>query len=119
MKKIVLFAAACVFSLGLAVGAAQATDAPADGLKVTNYGKKAAVTFDHSKHVKEAKCEQCHHKASEGKYKCGECHKAKADGDTPSMKKAAHNKERTCWSCHNKRGKTPKKVLKCNQCHKK
>ncbi|RMG97357.1 MAG: class III cytochrome c [Candidatus Dadabacteria bacterium] len=117
MKKLVLFAAAAVFSLGLALGAAQATDAPADGLKVTNYGKKPAVTFDHSKHTNQLKCEECHHKAGEGKYKCGECHKAKAEGDKPKLKDAAHKKEvGKCWGCH--RAKNAKKKLKCNDCHK-
>ncbi len=115
MKKLVLFLAAVVFCAGVGLRAA-ATDAPADGLKVTNFGKKGVVTFDHSKH-KDSGCETCHHNASEGKYKCGECHKAKAQGDAPSFKDAAHKRNMgKCWSCH--RAKDAKKKLKCRDCHK-
>ncbi len=116
MKKLLLLVAAVSFSLGLGLQAVQAKDAPADGLKVTNYGKKAPVTFDHSKH-KDLSCETCHHKASEGEYKCGDCHKASA-GDAPKFKDAAHKKGMgKCYDCH--RAKGAKKKLKCNDCHKK
>lgn len=116
MKKLVLFAAAAVFSLGLALGAAQADDAPAGPIEVTNFGKKGVVTFDHSKH-KDVKCEECHHNKKEEKYKCGECHKAEAEGNALSFKDAAHKKDvGKCWSCH--RADDAKKKMKCNECHK-
>ena len=116
MKKLVLIVAALVFSVGLGLQAAHAMEAPADGLKVTNFGKKAGVTFDHSKH-KDIDCKQCHHNADQGKYKCGECHKAKAQGKVPSFKNAAHKKNMgKCWDCH--RAKDAVKKLKCKDCHK-
>jgi len=116
MKKLVLIVAAVVFSVGLGLYGAQATDVPADGLKVMDFGKKAAVTFDHSKH-KDMDCKDCHHNADDGKYKCGECHKAKAEGKAMSAKDAAHKKNvGKCWSCH--RAKGAKNKLKCKDCHK-
>ena len=115
MKKLILIAAAVLFSVGLGLGAAVAADAPAGPIQVTNYGKKAAVTFDHAKH-KEAKCEQCHHNGMD-KPKCGECHKLDADGKTPKIQDAAHGKDKgACYGCH--RADDAKHKFKCNDCHK-
>lgn len=116
MKKLVLLATAVLFALGLGLGAAVAKDAPKGPIKVTNYGKKDPVIFDHSKHS-EIDCKQCHHMADEGKYKCGDCHKAKEEGDAPSFKDAAHKKDMgKCYECHYARGAEHK--LKCGDCHK-
>ncbi len=115
MKKLILVAAAVVFSVGLALSAAVAADAPGGPVTVTNYGKKAAVSFEHAKH-KDVKCEQCHHKGM-GDPKCGTCHKLDADGATPKMQDAAHAKDKgACYGCH--RADDAAHKLKCNDCHK-
>jgi len=114
MKKLILVAAAVLFSVGLGLSAAVAADAPAGPIQVTNYGKKSVVTFEHAKH-KEVKCEQCHHKGFD-KPKCGECHKAEEEGGSPKFQDAAHAKGKgACRSCHFDDGA---KKLKCNDCHK-
>jgi hypothetical protein len=116
MKKLVLVAASALFALGLCLGSAQAADAPKGPVKVTNYGKKGEVTFDHAKH-KDVKCKDCHHNEADGKYKCGECHK-KDDGKAPKMEAAAHGKDKgVCFSCHKAEG--AKNKLKCADCHAK
>jgi hypothetical protein len=115
MKKLILVAAAVLFSVGLGLSAAVAADAPAGPIQVTNYGKKGVVTFEHAKH-KEVKCEQCHHKGMD-KPKCGECHKAADEGGVPKLQDAAHATDKgACWSCH--RAKDAVKKLSCNGCHK-
>ena len=117
MKKLIAIAVATVFVAVVGVTAAISMDAPA-ALKVTNFGKKDAVTFDHASHA-EAACIACHHedKIVEGDaatYKCGACHT-----DTKAMKAAAHKKEEgKCWTCHNKKSPSVVKALKCKDCHK-
>lgn len=112
MKKIALIAMAAVFALGLGLSAAVAVDAPAGPIKVTNFGKKGVVSFDHAKHVK-TDCKSCHH--NDGGYKCGECHGAKG-GDAPSFKDASHKKGvGACYDCH--RAKDAVKKMKCGECH--
>jgi len=116
MKKLIAIAIAALF---MASTAALAVDAPKGPIKVTNFGKKAPVTIDHSTHKQ--KCEECHHNAKDGKYKCGECHKAEAAGKAPAFKDVAHNKAEEkgkCFGCHFKESKTVKKELKCADCHK-
>ena len=114
MRKLVLIVFAVVLGVGIGFQVVQATDAPADGLKATNYGKKAPVVFDHSKHG-DTSCDTCHHKAAEGKYKCGDCHKLTAD-KAPKIADAMHKKDTgKCWNCH--RAKDAKAKKKCNECH--
>lgn len=114
MKKFLLLIASALFALSL--GVAHAADAPKAPEKVTNFGGKDPVMFDHAKH-KEAKCEACHHNAKDGKFKCGECHGKEAKGKAISMKDAAHAKDKgVCYSCHFGEGKHK---LSCNKCHKK
>ncbi len=109
MKKLLAVACALLF---LGATAALAADAPAGPIKVTNFGKKDVVTFDHAKHAS-ADCATCHHKSDEG-YKCSGCHK-----DSDAMKDAAHAKETgKCWVCHNKSSAKVVKELKCADCHK-
>ncbi len=117
MRKLVVIAIGLLLAGGVGLGAAVAADAPAAPIKVTNFGKKPAVTFDHAKH-KEVKCTDCHHMAEkEGKYKCGECHKAEDEGKVIKLADAMHKKDvGKCWKCH--RAEDAKKPLKCNDCHK-
>lgn len=102
----------------VAAGLALAADPPAGPVQVTNFGKKAPVTFDHAQHAgKGVTCENCHHNAGDGKFKCGECHKAEAEGSTPKLQDAIHAKDvGKCWSCH--RSDEGAKKMKCNECHK-
>ena len=118
MKKLIAAVVATVFMVvGVSI-CAIAAEMPKAPFKVTNYGGKDAVTFDHAKH-KDNKCDVCHHNAKEGKYKCGECHKGEAVGKTPAIKDAMHAKETgKCWNCHNKASANLKKELKCADCHK-
>ena len=112
MRKLLVIAVALLFS----AGAAMAAEAPKGPIKVTNFGKKAPVTFDHAKH-KEVKCVSCHHNEKDGKYKCGECHKAEGKDKTLSLADAMHKKDvGKCWSCH--RADDAKKKMKCADCHK-
>ena len=114
MKKLILVAAAVMFAVGLGLGAAVAKDAPGGPVTVSNFGKKAAVSFDHAKH-KDVKCEQCHHKGMDDP-KCGNCHKLEAEGGTPKIQDAAHAKDKgACRSCHFDGGA---QKFKCNDCHK-
>lgn len=112
MKKLIVLAAAVAVSLGLGLSAL-AENAPKEPVKVTNYGKKDAVTFDHSKHSA-VKCEQCHHNGLKDP-KCGDCHKLD-DGEAPKIKDAMHGKKGACYACHYDKGAEHK--LKCNDCHK-
>ena len=106
------------FTLSLGLGQVRAADAPAEPIKVTNYGEKPQVTYDHAKH-KEIACVDCHHNEADGKYKCGECHRAEAEGDVPKIKDAMHKKGAgKCRSCHFGKEATAKK-LKCADCHAK
>jgi hypothetical protein len=105
-------------ALGLSLGTALAADAPKGPVKVTNFGKKAAVTFDHARH-KDVKCDACHHNAKEGKFKCGECHGKDDDARTkaPKLESAAHKKDvGVCFGCH--KAEDAKHKLKCADCHK-
>ncbi|MBI5015243.1 MAG: cytochrome c3 family protein [Deltaproteobacteria bacterium] len=122
MKKIILVASSALFALGLCLGSAQAVDAPKAPVKVTNYGKKDVVTFDHAKHAKDTKCEECHHKKGneKGEHKCGKCHGKEDDAKTkaPKMESAAHKKDLgVCYKCH--KAEDAKNKLKCADCHKK
>lgn len=118
MKKFVLAAAVAVLAGTLAASAAPAVEPPAEPIQVTNFGKKAPVTFDHAKHTGEGfTCVQCHHRAAEGAYKCGQCHGEKASGETPKLRDAAHAKDRgACYSCHLASGAEHK--FKCSDCHR-
>jgi hypothetical protein len=118
MKKLILCIASAVFALSLSV--AHAVDAPKGPEKVTNFGKKDVVSFDHSKHTKDLKCEKCHHNAKDGKYKCGECHGKEDNAKTkaPKMEAAAHGKDKgVCYGCH--KAEDAKHKMKCADCHKK
>ncbi len=116
MKKLALAAVLAVAAL--VAGSATAAEAPAQPLTVTNYGKKAPVTFDHAKHAGEGfTCVRCHHNEADGRYKCGECHKPEAEGSAIKIQDAFHGKEvGKCWSCH--RAEDAAHKLKCNDCHK-
>jgi hypothetical protein len=116
MRKLIVLAVAALFSVSLGLGVALSAEAPKGPIKVTNFGKKAAVTFDHAKH-KDIKCDTCHHMEKEGKYKCGDCHKAEAQGKVIKLMDAAHKKDvGKCWGCH--RAADAKNKLKCADCHK-
>ncbi len=115
MKKLLLLLASTV--LAFSIGLAHAADAPKGPEKVTNFGGKEVVTFDHAKH-KEVKCEACHHNAKDGKFKCGECHGKETKGKAISMKDASHGKDKgVCFKCHY--ASDAKNKLSCNKCHKK
>jgi hypothetical protein len=120
MRKSILYATLVLAGLiltPLGAGSALAANPPDGPVKVTNFGKKNPVTFDHAKH-KDLNCVSCHHKEKEGKYKCGECHKAEEQGKTPKLADAMHKKDvGKCWSCH--RAEDAKNKFKCNDCHKK
>lgn len=119
MRKIALVALSAVFALGLSLGTAQAADAPKAPTKVTNFGKKEVVTFDHAKH-KDMKCEDCHHKKGndKGEHKCGKCHTDKDQGKALNFKDASHKKDLgACYSCH--LASDAKHKMKCADCHKK
>jgi hypothetical protein len=104
----------------LFLAAAFAAEAPAGPITITNYGKKGKVAFKHSSHVKDTKCEDCHHNGGKGGNRCGtaKCHQSKSTGKAPSMKEAAHQKEKgKCWSCHFKQSPKASKPMKCKECH--
>ncbi|MDF1555521.1 MAG: cytochrome c3 family protein [Deferrisomatales bacterium] len=105
-----------VLTLGTGLGNALATDPPGEPVRVTNYGEKAPVTFDHAKHG-EVACVQCHHNQDDGQYKCGQCHGEAATEEAPKLKDAMHEKEDgKCYGCHF--GPEPQaKKLKCAECH--
>ena len=114
MKRLTLLVTA--LTLGLGLGSALATDPPAEPTRVTNYGTKAPVTFDHATHG-EVECAQCHHNQDSGEYKCGQCHALDANDEAPKIKDAMHKKETgTCYACHFGDEPTAKK-LKCAECH--
>lgn len=118
MRRIGIIATAWVLALGLGYAVASepsGTEAPGSPAKVTNYGTKPAVTFDHAKH-QAVECVQCHHAAKEGKFKCGDCHKAAEEGGAPKIKDAFHKKGvGVCYSCH--LDKDAQHKLKCSDCH--
>lgn len=119
MKRSTTYATVLGLALafGLAAGGpALAADPPAEPVRVTNYGEKAPVTFDHGRHG-DVTCSACHHNESEGQYKCGECHGLEAQAETPKIKDAMHGKDQgKCYGCHF--GKEPQaKKLKCAECH--
>lgn len=117
MKKLLLLVASAIFTLSF--GLAHAADAPKGPEKVTNFGGKEVVSFDHAKH-KDMKCEQCHHNAKDGKFKCGECHAKEDNAKTKAVKleAAAHGKDKgVCYGCHKAEG--AKNKLKCADCHAK
>lgn len=123
MKKLITIGAALLMAVGLGLGSATAAvEAPKGPIKVTNYGKKDAVNFDHSKHTGQAElkdCKTCHHKAGDtaDSYKCGGCHKLAEEGGAPAIKDAAHGKDvGKCYSCHRVKGGEHEK--KCADCHK-
>lgn len=118
MKKIITIIAAYTFAMGILVTSfAAETAAPTKPAAVTNYGAKAAVVFDHAKHLGNSmECLTCHHKAGEGQYKCGACHQAEEKGAAPSIKDAMHAKDKgACYACHLKPEAVNKK--KCADCH--
>ncbi|TAL15695.1 hypothetical protein EPN96_12005 [bacterium] len=111
MKKLVAIATAALFFVGIGL-AAVAADAPKAPVKVSNFGEKTPITYDHAKHAK-VKCDVCHHKAESGDFKCGGCH-----NDSGKMKDAAHKKEvGKCYGCHNKNSATVVKEMGCKDCH--
>ena len=116
MKRLTLPALALGLVFGLGVGGALATDPPAEPTRVTNYGEKAPVMFDHQNH-KDVACVDCHHNEADGQYKCGACHGLEAQDDTPKIKDAMHKKtEGACYACHFGKEASAKK-LKCAECH--
>jgi len=116
---VAFFTAIFVAAVFLAVAAA--ADVPAGPIKITNFGKKSAVTFKHSDHTDLVACKSCHHKKAGGNSKCANpgCHGAEAAGAIPSLKDAAHMKDKgKCWACHFPTAPKPKAKLTCNECHK-
>jgi hypothetical protein len=132
MKTILILAVALATLTAGIVVAATAIEAPGEAITVTNYGKKAAVTFDHALHTAQGtECVSCHHTiaavpdsaapdsaANDAvQYKCGECHKGGAEGETPKIKDALHGIDKgVCYSCHLQKKAANK--LKCASCHK-
>jgi len=116
MKKFLVVVVSVFFALGIGLGTALSADAPKGSNKVTNFGGKEAVNFDHAKHSS-AKCADCHHNEKDGKFKCGECHKKEKADKAVSLKDAMHGEKGVCKSCHF--GDKATKALKCNDCHKK
>ena len=116
MKRLTLLAITLTLALGVGSGRALATDPPEGPVRITNFGKKAPVTFDHAKHG-DAECAQCHHKQDEGEFKCGQCHDLEVQAETPKIKDAMHKKDSgKCYACHF--GSEPQaKKLKCAECH--
>lgn len=114
MKKMILTAMAILIATA---GLALAAEPPAGPAKVTNYGAKTPVTFDHAKHAKKASdCIACHHNEAKGVYKCGTCHGAEEKDKAPAIKDAMHAKEKgVCYACHLKADAAQKK--KCADCH--
>lgn len=115
-----VFSLALLAALFIFVSGASALDAPKGAFKVTNFGEKDAVTFDHATKGHVGECKTCHHKEGTD-YKCSNCHKAEEAGKTPSIKDAAHNKAAgtgACYQCHFKDSPKVKKPLKCADCHK-
>jgi hypothetical protein len=117
MKSILILAVTFVTITVGAIAALAEVAAPGEPITVSNFGKKAAVTFDHALHTTQGtECASCHHKADSGDYKCGGCHKGAADGDKPKIKDALHGKDKgVCYSCH--LAKEAPNKLKCANCH--
>ena len=124
MKRLTLFATkltlplalTLALTLGVGLGSALATDPPGEPARVTNFGGKAPVIFDHALHG-DVDCAQCHHNLDESQYKCGQCHGATATDEVSKLKDAMHKKDTgTCYACHF--GAEPQaKKLKCAECH--
>lgn len=114
MKKRAALTLAVLITIATAAWAAQPPAGPA---KVTNFGAKAPVVFDHAKHLEKAPdCAACHHNGDKDAYKCGTCHGAEAKDKAPSIKDAMHGKEKgVCYACHLKTDAPNKK--KCADCH--
>jgi hypothetical protein len=121
MKKLFIIITTTLLIVGICSVFAFAADEPKAPIKITNFGKMPAVTFKHSTHKKELKCQSCHHKEAKGTYKCGTaaCHQAEA-GKAVKLKDAAHKeKVGKCWSCHFAASPKVVKPLKCKDCHSK
>ena len=108
MKKCILSAfALLILALALPALAAQPTP-PADGAKLNK--TKQPVTFNHSNHLKDMKCGDCHHlvDGKENYGKCGNagCHDVldRKDKTVKSYYNVMHAKAgtkfATCASCH-------------------
>ncbi len=91
----------------------------AQRIQVTNYGRKEPVLFSHSGHAERFPCDTCHHpQRSEGAHRCGACHRSEAEGEKPSLEKAAHGEgdpPGRCRPCHF--GPKARKPLECADCH--
>ena len=112
MRKVLGMVVAAVFFVGAVAIASGPKTVTIDQCKK----RKAAVTFNHEAHVKNAngKCNTCHHKW-DGKgepHSCFKCHGCKKKGNAPKAMKAFH---KNCKGCHKKMGKGP---TKCKECHK-
>jgi hypothetical protein len=120
MKRLTLPAITLGLVLGIGLSSAPAADSsievPTEPVRITNFGKKAPVVFDHAMHG-EVACVDCHHNEADGQYKCGECHGLEVQAETPKIKDAMHDKAAgKCYRCHF--GKEPEaKKLKCAECH--
>ena len=117
MKHRILIVTTFALVLGLmTTGPALAADPPSEPLRVSNFGQKAPVTFDHARHG-EVACAACHHNGDTGPYKCGECHGEEAREAAPKLKDAMHAKATgKCYGCHFGAEAQAKK-LKCAECH--
>lgn len=121
MKKLLTIITVSLLISGIYSVFAFAADEPKAPIKITNFGKMAAVTFTHSTHKKELKCKTCHHKEDSGNFKCGTaaCHQAEP-GKALKIKDAAHKeKVGQCWSCHFAASSKVTKPMKCKDCHSK
>ncbi|MFW6147910.1 MAG: cytochrome c3 family protein [Thermodesulfobacteriota bacterium] len=132
MGKKLLFLLAGIISISLVagVGILVATDAPDKVTLGSGFDKlrKAAVEFDHKKHVDaQLACTQCHHVYEDGKnvwkegdpvQKCSACHDPEeSKGNVKKLMLAFHT---NCMGCHkemDKAGKTTGPTRKCNDCH--
>ncbi len=116
MKKIVTFAMACAFVLGVTL--VLAGDAPETVTIKAN--EKKPVEFPHKVHAEKFECNTCHHQMEEGATPaaCTSCHQ-KTDGDAPKRMTAFHSKTAamSCLGCHKKEGGNA--PTKCMQCHPK
>ncbi len=133
-KAILVFSVAVLVALPLVLGAAFVgaeggmikLDKPAEVFKGAKR-TKAAVDFNHDKHVKESKieCVECHHKEDAVKLKAGDkpkscvaadCHHAAdqvVEGKKMLTTKDAFHKN-CVKDCHKKQKKGP---TKCVECH--
>lgn len=116
MKKIVSFAMAFAFVLGVTL--VLAGDVPETITIKAN--EKKPVEFSHKVHADKYECNACHHtvEADETPKACTTCHQKK-DGDAPKRMTAFHSKtsEISCVGCHKKAGGDA--PVKCMACHPK